>query len=587
MRNRTVLITTTIVILMALVFSACSADTEQDIAVIVALTQTAAASVDTPAAEPTAAPANGSISGSVGFHAPPTPPMTVYAVDTASGAYFSVDTPLTEGESSYTIDVPAGTYIIYAFSNEGAYTGYSKNGWDLATVTVTAGQNVTGIAVRVPGQSECGEMFGVPASPDGRFAAVPGPDADCAAMVQANPTGVDIYSAPTGIIAGTVSLFAPPTPALTIYAFDPATNLYYYTETAEIEGPAEYSLEVTQGSYYLIAYSAGGGIAAYAPDGRNFGLVDMSDNQTITGIDLHVPGMSENGPLFSIPPSPDGRFSGSQTGPVSMQGFDVERISFAAGATSGTVQGTLVSGLSNRYVLTVLAGQQMNVSISPQDAAILNIYGNDGYILVSGNTGTSVWSGTVPSTQDYLIELISTGSTNVDYSLTVSIPAGSSGSGQSATADGDPFAWPDLEKLALTGVPYMLPPEFPVEAGLPEIVPYFITRDADVYEISLDYGVECQGVGACHYGFLGAHLADGALPTGSSQYPFDSSRAQTVQLDRGITGYFMDAQCGANCGDAVVYWIYNGYEYMLGLKAGPKDIVVALANAAINNSIRE
>jgi hypothetical protein len=43
--------------------------------------------------------------------------------------------------------------------------------------------------------------------------------------------------------------------------------------------------------------------------------------------------------------------------------------------------------------------------------------------------------------------------------------------------------------------------------------------------------------------------------------------------------------CGANCDDARLWWIYDGYEYMLGLKAGRYEDVVALANAAIVNSV--
>ncbi len=62
-------------------------------------------------------------------------------------------------------------------------------------------------------------------------------------------------------------------------------------------------------------------------------------------------------------------------------------------------------------------------------------------------------------------------------------------------------------------------------------------------------------------------------------------QAQQVKLAFDIPAYFIESNCGANCSDAVVYWIYEGYEYMLGLSAGTSENVISLANAAITNSI--
>jgi len=39
--------------------------------------------------------------------------------------------------------------------------------------------------------------------------------------------------------------------------------------------------------------------------------------------------------------------------------------------------------------------------------------------------------------------------------------------------------------------------------------------------------------------------------------------------------------------DATICWVYGGYQCMLDVKAGPKDMMVALVNAAISNSIQE
>lgn len=58
-----------------------------------------------------------------------------------------------------------------------------------------------------------------------------------------------------------------------------------------------------------------------------------------------------------------------------------------------------------------------------------------------------------------------------------------------------------------------------------------------------------------------------------------------VTLANGIEGYFTESVCGANCSDATVLWICNGFQYLVGLKAGRQSDVLNLANAIIENSI--
>jgi hypothetical protein len=175
-----------LMIVIALLLSACGQQNNQDvqIAVSVALTQTAAAQPAKPAASATpAAAANGTISGVVYLIAPPTPHMVVNAVDTKAKRWAFTETAATDGEASFSISVPEGVYQLYAFTDNGGYTGYSLDGTTLAFVSIAANQTITGIKVTPPSQSDCGAMFGVPASPDGRFKAVPGPSPDCLAKL--------------------------------------------------------------------------------------------------------------------------------------------------------------------------------------------------------------------------------------------------------------------------------------------------------------------------------------------------------------------------------------------------------------------
>jgi hypothetical protein len=444
-----------LLIVMLISLTACGGGSkEEKVAVIVALTQTAAAS----SAQPSATPAAelGHIVGSVHGVAPPTPALTVYAVEVSTNEWVSVDTPESQGEAPFTLDVKPGTYVVFSQG-----LGYpSVDGWSLGLVNVASGQTVSGIEVRPPSQSECGSMFGTPASPDGRYPAVPGPTDECKAKVMA---GADQQSA-----------------------------------------------------------------AASAQP---------------------------------------------------------ERIQFAAGATDARLQNHLSAGGLHPYVFGASAGQEMGINLIPSDLSILSIWGADGQILAKEEERVSGWRGIVPTTQDYYIDVISNSNSDLDYTLDVYISAASqSNSATNIFPKVHPFNAAYMQGIFDTGFPSMLPPSFPAGDGLPAVAPYLIFSDTNSYAYDLGYGSDCQGGGACHYGsFTLAANSTGSF-IGLNGFPYEAGRAQKVSLDRGITGYFVDSACGANCSDAMIWWMYNGYQYSLGLK-GSRDQVIALANAAINNSI--
>jgi hypothetical protein len=148
----------------------------------------------------------------------------------------------------------------------------------------------------------------------------------------------------------------------------------------------------------------------------------------------------------------------------------------------------------------------------------------------------------------------------------------------------EPFPFGEMQAIVLTGIPPMLPAEFPVEEGQPPIVADLLTL-GDLYEIALEFSPDCHGAGACHYGTAYGKKAASTVPVGTSTFQFDIDEAQIVELARGITGYFTPGECGASCDDGRVRWVYDGFEYMIGIKGGQLDDVVALANAAILNSI--
>ena len=101
-----------------------------------------------------------------------------------------------------------------------------------------------------------------------------------------------------------------------------------------------------------------------------------------------------------------------------------ERIQFAAGTTSALVSGGAPAGGSHNYVLSAMGGQTMTVRLAvTQGLGLVVIWGADGSVLISDHAGATEWSGVLPSTQDYYIDVRSAAEgPSLKYSLEVVIP---------------------------------------------------------------------------------------------------------------------------------------------------------------------
>lgn len=100
-----------------------------------------------------------------------------------------------------------------------------------------------------------------------------------------------------------------------------------------------------------------------------------------------------------------------------------KRISFAPGGISATVQGVTPAVSVDRWVVAAMGGQTLSVNlvVPPGGRAALVIYGADGTVLISDHASALQWSGPLPKSQDYFIDVKpETGA--VSYSLTVTIP---------------------------------------------------------------------------------------------------------------------------------------------------------------------
>lgn len=101
-----------------------------------------------------------------------------------------------------------------------------------------------------------------------------------------------------------------------------------------------------------------------------------------------------------------------------------KRISFPSGGTTATVQSALAVNDIDRWVLGALAGQTMTVNTATtQGQVILIIWGvQDGNVLISDHAGATSWTGQLPSTEDYYIDVRSVGNVAANYTLQVTIP---------------------------------------------------------------------------------------------------------------------------------------------------------------------
>ncbi len=111
------------------------------------------------------------------------------------------------------------------------------------------------------------------------------------------------------------------------------------------------------------------------------------------------------------------------------------------------------------------------------------------------------------------------------------------------------------------------------EDGVDNLYAILDGADERSYGIQLAFDKDCQGGNACHVGELGGSTIF------HDDYPGQPKIA--VKLRRGIKGYFVNATCGAHCDDSIIYWSENGYHYSVALKGGDKQMLLQMANSAI------
>jgi hypothetical protein len=99
------------------------------------------------------------------------------------------------------------------------------------------------------------------------------------------------------------------------------------------------------------------------------------------------------------------------------------RITFGPGATAAKMTTSVPPFETRHAVIRALGGQTLTVeTTTTQGQVILIVYGTDGTVLQSDASGSSTFSGVLPSTQDYLIDVRSVGSVTAAVTLRFVIP---------------------------------------------------------------------------------------------------------------------------------------------------------------------
>ena len=362
----------------------------------------------TAAAANPASAGTGTITGVVQLMAPPTPAMVVYAVNQTTGEWAMAKTEASDSAPApFSIVVPAGTYLVY-----GQGVGYSLDSLTLTPITVAANQTVSNIIVGPPSQFECGSTMGYPAAPDGSFAEIPGPSADCIASLQSSGS-------------------AQPQTETSRIQFQPNSTSWYTNGDLAPSGSIRFVLSAMQGqqmNVYLTtepAASASMTISGANGVGYTFNPTMSWSNVLPASQDYYIDVFSTSQQNITYQLSVDIPVaSGGAPSLAGSQRIAIDQpIRFAVGPMDVELNGTVISGDRDRYSLSMLAGEILDVQITSLEGnAVFSILGPDQVALPGTEEGKDAiqWAVPIPADGAYSI-LVGPTRGNATYTLKVKV----------------------------------------------------------------------------------------------------------------------------------------------------------------------
>ena len=228
-----------------------------------------------------------------------TPPTNLYFFDASTNRWTSFETPANPGPLEYVATLPAGDYVAFAYPQGGSVPlVYSLTGSGLSLITIRAGQTTPNITLTPLPTGEC-QGAAIPATPDGRYPAIAGP----------NPDLCNNVALGQGRVVGTLRLPNGPTPKTKLYLLNPSNGVWYTLGLAPEAGPTNFSITVDAGTYQVFGWTDDGTNIplAYYTNPRVLALITVAPGQTLSNINLTtLPAAACQG--FAIPAAPDGLF---------------------------------------------------------------------------------------------------------------------------------------------------------------------------------------------------------------------------------------------------------------------------------------
>ncbi len=115
-------------------------------------------------------------------------------------------------------------------------------------------------------------------------------------------------------------------------------------------------------------------------------------------------------------------FGGASTESYTLTAKVAQLVNFDLSATSTSLNGTTANGYLVSYAFSCKANQTMTVSLNvPPTTAYLDVFGISTGTLLSVTAKANSWTGVLPQTQEYVIEVVPANGQVVNYSLTVSV----------------------------------------------------------------------------------------------------------------------------------------------------------------------
>ena len=223
---------------------------------------------------------------------------------------------------------------------------------------------------------------------------------------QATPTIIP----PTAVSSPTISLL-PPTPVLPA-----ATRINFLADATT--GVVTGTIQAGQSLYYVLNAAQGQPMITEV-DSLNHDVTMTI--KTAGGTSLLNAGQTLN---TTLPVTEDYYFT--IQGGASSENFTLTietpaRISFATGKTNATMSGKTAGGLVISYALFAQKDQYMDVYLNGVGKnAALTVYGfGDGQPYIRSVSGATTFSMKLPSTQDYIIDIVPAAGMEVNYTLVV------------------------------------------------------------------------------------------------------------------------------------------------------------------------